>query len=121
MSNGNGGSDGGAAGGSGKNAGTSSADSLSNLATTLEEVVRIAKALDTIDGLTHRSVVCEIDNVCGHTLTFESSNFDHGGFGSDSPQFSIEDQKQNVFGGGSSGLLVGVEGNVTYAVDDGRG
>jgi hypothetical protein len=78
MPNGNGGADGGPAGGSGKNDSTASGDFLSQLATTLEEVVRIAKALDTIDGLTHRSVVCEIDNVCGHTLNFESSNFDHG-------------------------------------------
>jgi hypothetical protein len=120
MPNGNGG-DGGPAGGTGKGAGTSDAGVLAGLATTLSEIVEIAKALETIDGLTARSVVCEIDNVCGHALNFESSNFDHGGFGSNVPEFSIADQKPSLFGAGSSGILVGVEGHVTYGIDDGRG
>src|SRR5580700_1404860 len=118
---GNGGGDGGPAGGSGVNAGMANASFLAQLAATTDEIVRIAKDLDTIDGFTHRSVVCEIDNVCGHTLKFETPNFDHGGFGSDLPHFSIEDQKTDVFGAGSSGLGVGVEGHITYGIDDGKG
>jgi hypothetical protein len=113
--------DGGDAGGSGKISGTESGTVLSGLATTLNQVVQIAKALETLDNFTHRSVVCEIDNVCGHTLNFESSDFDHGGFGSDLPPPGIGDQKNGLFGAGSSGLFVGVEGHVTYGIDDGRG
>lgn len=121
MSNGNGGGDGGAAGGSGVSAGTSSAGVLAGLASTLKQFVDIANALSTIDGFTSRSVVCEIDNVCGHALNFESSSFDHGGFGSNLPEFSLADQKPGLFGAGSSGFLVGVEGHVTYGIDDGSG
>jgi hypothetical protein len=113
--------DGGAAGGSGKVAGTESGTVLSGLATTLSQVVQIVKALETIDGFTHRSVVCEVDNVSGRTLLFQSSHFDHGGLGTALPPTSIADQKTGLFGAGSSGLLVGVEGRVTYGIDDGRG
>jgi hypothetical protein len=94
---------------------------LSELAATASQVVQIAKALETLDELTHRSVVCEIDNVSGRTLTFLSSDFDHGGFGSALPPTSIPDQKPGLFGAGSSGVLVGVEGHATYGIDDGKG
>lgn len=119
MSNGNGGStDGGAAGGSGVGSGKSLADEIKS---TADDIVKIINDIQNLDDVTSRSVVCEIDNVCGHTLNFESNHFDHGGFGPDLPPASIEDKKPGLFNAQSSGFLVGVEGFVTYDIDDGAG
>jgi hypothetical protein len=113
--------DGGDAGGSGKGAGTESGTVLSGAATTVSQVLTIVKSLDALEGFTERSVVCEVDNVSGHRLDFESSGFDHGGFGGDLPPESIDDQKSGIFSARSSGLLTGVQGHVTYTIADGRG
>ena len=117
MSNGNGG-DGGAAGGKGKSAGSSLADQI---ASTVGDVLKVIQDLGAIDDLTSRSVVCEIDNVCGQALNFDTSNFDHGGFGQDLPPPSIGDKGTGLFSARSSGFLVGVEGRVTYDLNDGAG
>jgi hypothetical protein len=114
MSNGTGGADGGAAGGSGQSAGVTNAGLLSQLVTTLNEIAQIASALNTIDNFTSRSVVCEIDNVCGQTLTYASNSMDHGGLGSNLPPVSIANESAGLFGAGSSGFLVGVEGHGAY-------
>jgi hypothetical protein len=115
MSGDNSGSDGGTAGGSG----AASALSLANqVKSTVEDIIKI---VNDIVNVTSRSVVCEIDNVCGHTLNFDSDSFDHGGFGPDLPPASVADKANGLFSAGSSGVLVGVEGRVTYIIDDGRG
>jgi|SRR5271167_3196347 len=113
--------DGGDAGGSGKSSGSESGTVLSSATTTVSQILTIVKALESLDGFTERSVVCEIDNVSGHKLNFESSGFDHGGLGGDLPPVSIDDQKSGIFSARSSGVLTGVEGHVTYTIDDGRG
>ncbi|HTS25591.1 MAG TPA: hypothetical protein VMH81_06935 [Bryobacteraceae bacterium] len=113
--------DGGDAGGSGKSAGTQSSSALSAVADTVSQVLTIVKSLEALDAFTERSVVCEIDNVSGHKLNFDSSGFDHGGLGADLPPASIDDQKSGIFSARSSGLLTGVQGHVTYTIDDGRG
>lgn len=119
MPNGDGGSpDGGAAGGSGLAAGQSLADEIKS---TADDIVKIVNDIQNLDDVTSRSVVGEIDNVCGHTLNFESNHFDHGGFGPDLPAASINDKKSALFNAQSSGFLVGVEGFVTYDLDDGAG
>jgi hypothetical protein len=118
MSNG---TDGGAAGGSGVGAGTAQAGALSSLESTLNEIEQIINILNAIDGFTSRSVVCEIDNVCGQTLTYNSNSMNHGGLSHALPPQSIANQGAGSFGAGSSGVAVGVEGYVTYNVDDGRG
>lgn len=117
MSNGG---DGGTAGGSGIGSVQQAADTLSQLASTLDNIKKIVDDLGGF-GLGNRSVVCEIDNVCGHTLNFDSNSFDHGGFGSDLPPASVADKSSGLFGAGSSGFLTGVEGRVVYAIDDGAG
>ncbi len=119
MSNGT--NDGGAAGGSGASSGTGQANSLSQLASTLNEVEQIINILNEIDNFTSRSVVCEIDNVCGYTLTYDTNSMNHGGLGSSLPPASIANNAVGVFGAGSSGVLVGVEGYVTYDIGDGAG
>ena len=113
--------DGGDAGGTGKSSGSDSGTVLSGAATTVSQVLIIVKGLEALDGFTERSVACEIDNVSGKKLNFESSGFDHGGFGADLPPREIEDQKSGIFSARSSGLLTGVQGHVTYTIDDGRG
>jgi hypothetical protein len=113
--------DGGDAGGSGKGAGMESGTVLSAVATTVSQVLSIVKSLEALEGFTERSVVCEIDNVSGHRLNFESSGFDHGGFGADLPPESVDDQKSGIFSARSSGVATGVQGHVTYTIDDGRG
>jgi hypothetical protein len=113
--------DGGDAGGTGKSSGSESGTVLSGAATTVSQLLTIVKSLEALDGFTERSVVCEIDNVSGRKLNFESSGFDHGGFGGDLPPADIEDQKSGLFSARSSGLLSGVQGHVTYTIDDGRG
>jgi hypothetical protein len=114
-------SDGGVAGGSGKASGSTSGTVLSEAATTVTQLVAIVKGLEALASDTERSVACEVDNVSGHTLNFDSSHFDHGGFGSVLPPTSVPDQKAGLFAAKSSGVLVGVEGRVTYTVDDGKG
>ena len=113
--------DGGDAGGSGKSAGTESGTVLSAAATTVSQLLTIVKSLEAIDTFFERSVVCEIDNVSGHRLNLESSGFDGGGFGDDLPPASIDDQKSGIFSARSSGAGTGVQGHVTYTIDDGRG
>jgi hypothetical protein len=112
--------DGGDAGGSGKGSGSDSGTVLSSAATTVTQLLTIVKGLEALDGFTDRSVACEIDNVSGHRRNLESSNFDHGGF-SDLPPTSIDDQKSGLFSARSSGVLVGVQGQVTYTIADGHG
>jgi hypothetical protein len=112
--------DGGDAGGSGKSSGMDSGTVLSGAATTVSQLLEIVKGLEALDSFTDRSVACEIDNVSGHRLNFASSSFDHGGL-NDLPPTSIDDQKSGLFSARSSGVLVGVQGQVTYTIDDGRG
>lgn len=91
MPNGNGGgSERGAAGGSGSGAGQSIADQIK---ATLDDLVKNKDDIENHDDATSRSVVCKIDNVCGHTLNFESDHFDHGGYAADVAPASIEDKK----------------------------
>lgn len=91
MPNGNGaGSDGGTAAGSGAGAGQSIADQIKAL---LDDLVKMKDDIQNLDDAMSRSVVCEIDNVCRHTLNFESDHFDHGGYGPDVAPASIEDKR----------------------------
>lgn len=118
MSNGG---DGGAAGGSGVSSGTGQADALSQLEQTLNEIEQVINILNQIDGFTSRSVACEIDNVSGQTLTYDTNSMNHGGLSSSLPPASIANNTAGAFGAGSSGVLVGVEGYVTYDIGDGVG
>ena len=117
MSNGG---DGGTAGGSGVGSIQQGADALSQLASTLSTIQKIIDDLGGF-GLESRSVVCEIDNVSGHTLDFDSNTFDHGGFGPDLPPASVAGQSSGLFSARSTGVATGVEGRVIYAIDDGAG
>src|SRR5580704_12228807 len=107
MSGDTSGSDGGTAGGSGIGSIQQASDAISQLKSTLDNITKIVDDLGQF-GLGNRSVVCEIDNVCGHTLNFDSNNFDHGGFGPDLPPASVADKSTGLFGAGSSGFLTGV-------------
>lgn len=120
MSGDTSGSDGGTAGGSGIGSIQQASDAISQLKSTLDNITKIVDDLGQF-GLGNRSVVCEIDNVCGHTLNFVSNSFDHGGFGPDLPPASVADKSTGLFGAGSSGFLTGVEGRVIYTIDDGAG
>src|SRR5260370_6830777 len=117
MSNGG---DGGTAGGSGIGSIQEASDAISQLKSTLDNITKIVDDLGQF-GLGNRAVVCEVDNVCGDTLNFDSNNFDHGGFGPDLPPASVADKSTGLFGAGSSGFLTGVEGRVIYTIDDGAG
>ena len=116
MSNGDG-SDGGTAGGSGAGNIKQIADQIAG---TLDDIKKIIEDLGNLFG---RSVVCEIDNVCGHTLNHNSDSFGplEGGFGPDLPLASIADKNHGLFSAGSSVPGRGVEGYVTYIIDDGAG
>lgn len=118
MGNGNGSSDGGAAGGSGLGSGLSLADQVKSTVQAIEAVVSAGEA---VVGWTQRSVVCEIDNVCGHTLNYDTDSFSHGGFAGTLPPPTIPDKSNGLWGAASTGFLVGVEGYVTYGIDDGAG
>src|SRR5262245_62041132 len=112
--------DGGAAGGSGKIETEGIAEAVARIAKTIEDVNRIIKGLTEFDEVTSRSVVCEIDNVSCRTLRFEDNNFDHGGL-QDLPPPSITDKSAGLFSARSSGVFVGVQGTVTYTIDDAKG
>lgn len=103
MSNGG---DGGTAGGSGVGSIQQGADALSQLASTLSTIQKIIDDLGGF-GLGSRSVVCEIDNVSGHTLDFDSNTFDHGGFGPDLPPASVAGQSSGLFSARSTGVATG--------------
>jgi hypothetical protein len=53
----------------------------------------------------HRSVVVEVDNQLPVRLSFDSSDHDHGGFGTILPKGIIESMSSDVFNSQSSGKL----------------
>ena len=65
-----------------------------------------------------RSVVVEVDNNTGLTLTKIADNHDHGGFAA-LPHLTIPPHSVDVFGSQSKGgaVATGTEGSVTYASD----
>src|SRR4051812_36952388 len=66
----------------------------------------------------HRSVIVEVDNQLPVPLTYNSSDHDHGGFGSRLPTGTIAPMTADVFGSESSGFLTGTEGHVWYDFND---
>jgi hypothetical protein len=61
-----------------------------------------------------RSCVIEVDSQLPVRLTFDSSDHDHGGFGTVLPKGVIEPMGFDVFSSRSSGVLTGTEGHVFY-------
>jgi hypothetical protein len=113
--------DGGAAGGGGATAATNQGFGLASIADTLNLLVTITTDLQKLDDVTSRSVACEINNVSGNALSFSSSKFSHGGFGTTLPPATIANNATGLFSARSSGAFVGVEGWVTYNIEDGTG
>ena len=66
----------------------------------------------------NRSVIVEVDNQLPVRLTLDSSDHDHGGFGSTLPKGAIEPMSADVFGSRSSGFLTRTEGHVFYRFND---
>jgi hypothetical protein len=65
-----------------------------------------------------RSRVIEVDNQLPVRLTFDSSDHDHGGFGTTLPKGVIEPMGFDLFNSRSSGFLTGTEGHVFYQFND---
>jgi hypothetical protein len=79
-----------------------------------EDVVSAAAAV--VEGA-ERSCVIEVDNQLPIRLIFDSSDHDHGGFGT-LPKGVIEPMSVDVFSSRSSGVLTGTEGHVFYQFND---
>ena len=78
----------------------------------------IVKAIGDGVESAERSCVIEVDNQLPVRLTLDSSDHDHGGFGTVLPKGVIEPMSFDVFNSRSSGFLTGTEGHVFYTFRD---
>ena len=87
---------------------------IADTARAANEVIReVGNLLDSQE----RSIVVEVANLTGRTLTKVGHTFDGGGFGPTLPQATIPPAMSNVFSVRSSGLATGVDAMVTYHAD----
>ena len=77
----------------------------------------VAAAASTLEGF-ERSVVIEVDSQLRVPVTLDSSDHDHGGFGTMLPKPVIDPMSFDVFTSRSSGVLTGTEGHVRYRFND---
>jgi hypothetical protein len=90
---------------------------LKELADTIKASADAIKAVESTLSIFQRSAVLEINNTSGRELVVLSVHHDHGDFSAIgiAPGQSIAAKSTTVLGTGSTGILVGTEGNIVLS------
>lgn len=92
--------------------------SLEDLAKNTKALRETLQDLERILGFLERSVIVRVVNATTRTIWRADHRHEHGAFKGVSPSESILPMNFDQYGTGTTGLLTGTEGFVTYAVDD---
>lgn len=107
-------------GGGASGGGSFNTSSLADQLTQDDAAVKATQdLLDRVDTLGERSILGEVDNLTGSTLTLAGDHHESGGFTSSLPPDTIAPRANGLFGSKNKFPTEGTVGSVTYRTDDG--